>query len=195
MPIDRWYIERFLGAHRRDITGQVLEVKDSMYTDRFGQGVTERCVLDVDRDNSAATHIADLAEGDALPSGTFDCFLLNQTLQLIFDVRAALAHAHRILRPDGVLLLTVPVTSKICAPPLTDLWRFTPAAVTRLLEEGFGPGQVNVKGHGNVLAQVAFLEGIAAEDLTEEQLAEDDEMFPLIVSARAVRRPEPTGTR
>src|SRR5215216_119227 len=38
-PVDRWYIERFLQEHRADITGRVLEVKDSGYTDRFGLGV------------------------------------------------------------------------------------------------------------------------------------------------------------
>src|SRR5215211_4187641 len=35
LPIDRWYIERFLEQNRADITGRVLEVKDTMYTDRF----------------------------------------------------------------------------------------------------------------------------------------------------------------
>ncbi|MEJ7787734.1 MAG: hypothetical protein WKF96_23275, partial [Solirubrobacteraceae bacterium] len=42
LPVDRWYIERFLGQHRADVTGRVLEVKDSGYTDRFGHDVTER---------------------------------------------------------------------------------------------------------------------------------------------------------
>ena len=186
-PVDRWYIERFLARHRSNITGRVLEVKDSGYTDRFGHAVTERAVLDVDAGNEHATHIADLARGDALPSAAFDCFLLNQTLQLIFDVRGALTHAHRILRPGGVLLLTVPVTSRLCEPPLTDYWRFTPLAVAGLLEEIFEGGAVTVSGHGNVLAQVAFLEGLAAEDLTAAELAVDDPSLPLVVCARAVR--------
>lgn len=186
-PVDRWYIERFLARNRDDITGRVLEVKDSGYTDRLGHALTERAVLDVDPANERATHVADLARADGLPSGAFDCFLLNQTLQLIFDVSAALTHAHRILRPGGVLLLTVPVTSRLCDPPLTDYWRFTPLAVAGLLDEIFGPGAVTVSGHGNVLAQVAFLEGLAAEDLTTAELQVDDASLPLVVCARAVR--------
>ena len=186
-PVDRWYIERFLAAHHADITGRVLEVKDSGYTMRFGHAVTEHAVLDVDPANAAATHVADLSAGDALPSEAFDCFVLTQTLQLVFDVRAALAQAHRILRPGGVLLVTLPVTSRICAAPLTDYWRFTPLAATRLLEEAFGSQAATVSGHGNVLAQVAFLEGLAAEDLTADELAIDDERFALVVCARAVR--------
>ncbi|MFP5362554.1 MAG: methyltransferase domain-containing protein [Thermoleophilia bacterium] len=186
-PVDRWYIERFLSAHRGDITGRVLEVKDSGYTDRFGHAVSESAVLDVDSANRRATHVADLAAADDLPAAAFDCFVLTQTLQLIFDLRAAIAHAHRILRPGGVLLATMPVTSRICDPPLTDHWRFTPLAARRLLEESFGPGAVSVAGHGNVLTQVAFLEGLAAQDLAADELAVDDERFPLVVCARAVR--------
>ena len=186
-PVDRWYIERFLAEHRADITGRVLEVKDSGYTERFGHALTERAVLDVDPANPRATHIADLAAADGLPSGAFDCFVLTQTLQFVFDTRAALAHAHRILRPGGVLLLTLPVASPICEAPLTDHWRFTPLAAARLLEEAFAPGAVSVQGRGNVLAQVAFLEGLAAEDLTPAELAVDDERLPLVVCARAVR--------
>jgi SAM-dependent methyltransferase len=186
-PVDRWYIDRFLEAHRRDIAGRVLEVKDSGYTDRFGSALSERAVLDVDASNPRATHVADLATADDLPGDAFDCFILTQTLQLIYDVPAALAHAHRLLRPGGVLLTTVPVVSRICDPPLTDHWRFTPLSVRRLLDAAFGPGAVTVAGRGNVLTQVAFLEGLAAEDLTAQELAVDDERFPLVVCGRAVR--------
>jgi SAM-dependent methyltransferase len=187
LPIDRWYIERFLDEHGADITGRVLEVKDTGYTDRFGHAVEERAVLDVDPGNERATYVADLAAADAVPSGAFDCFVLTQTLQYVYDLRAALGHAHRVLRPGGVLLLTLPAVSRVTDPPLTDLWRFTPLAAERLLEEAFAPGEVRVQGRGNVLSQVAFLEALAAEDLTEAELADHDARHPLLVCARAVR--------
>lgn len=187
LPVDRWYIEGFLGEHRSDVTGRVLEVKDSGYTDRFGHGVRERAVLDVDETNERATHVADLAVGDGLPDRAFDCFLLTQTLQYVFDLRAAAATIHRVLRPGGVLLATVPVASRVTGPPLTDLWRFTPLALERLLGEAFGADAVAVSGRGNVLSQVAFLEGLAADDLSKYELAEDDPCFPLVACARAVR--------
>ena len=186
-PIDRFYIERFLARHRTDVTGRVLEVKESLYTDRFGTDVRERAVLDVDSANGAATHVADLADGEGLPEAAFDCFLLTQTLQYVSDPPAAIATAHRVLRPGGVLLVTAPVTSRMTDPPATDLWRVTPPGLRKLLEEAFGTGAAEVEGPGNVLAQVAFLEGLAVEDLREGDLLEADERFPLVACGRAVR--------
>jgi SAM-dependent methyltransferase len=186
-PVDRWYIERFLAEHRGAITGRVLEVKDSSYTDRFGHDVTERAVLDIDPANERATHVADLGACDEIPETTFDCFVLTQTLQFVWDVHSAVRHAHRILSPGGVLLATVPVTNRINGPPEVDLWRFTPDACRRLFGETFAPGRVDVQGRGNVLTQVAFLHGLAAEDLAEDELAVHDEMYPLLVCVRAER--------
>src|ERR1022692_2553351 len=41
-PIDRHYIERFLGRHAADIGGRVLEFGDARYTRRFGGHRVER---------------------------------------------------------------------------------------------------------------------------------------------------------
>ena len=46
----------------------------------------------------------------------FDCAIVTQTLQFVYDVRAALATLHRILAPGGVLLATVPGITKISPP-------------------------------------------------------------------------------
>lgn len=186
-PVDRWYIEDFLARNRSDITGRVLEVKDPGYTERFGHDVSERAVLDVDPANERATIVADLAAADAIADESFDCFILTQTLQYVYDLAAAVAHCRRILAPGGTLLVTVPVTSRISEPPLTDYWRFTALAVERLLAAEFGAAAVDVRARGNVLAQVAFLEGLAAEDLDPAELARDDPSLPLLVTARAVR--------
>jgi hypothetical protein len=111
--VDRYYIERFLDEERREIRGRVLEVLNREYTEQFGAGVDRSDVLDLDPANPAATIVADLAAAESIPSETFDCFILTQTLQFIFDVGAAVDHAHRVLRPGGTLLCTVPAVSRI----------------------------------------------------------------------------------
>lgn len=181
-PVDRHYVEGFLAEHRGDIRGRVLEVQDSLYTDLFGSAVEARDVLDVDPANPRATIVADLADSTKLPAGAFDCFILTQTLHLVYDLPAAVRSCHRLLRPGGVLLVTGPAVSRVRQG---DFWRFTPASLGRLLEEAFG--QATVRGYGNVLAATAFLSGMAKEEVPRRLLDRHDEHFPVIVAARAVK--------
>ena len=188
-PIDRYFIERFLEEHAADIRGRVLEVKNADYTQRYGRGVQRSDVLDISASNPVATLVADLSQPEQFPEGQFDCFVLTQTMQFIYDVHAVVASIHRLLAPGGVLLVTVPVLSRI-APrygPTAEFWRFTHASCTRLFGDAFGAGNVEVRTHGNVLAAAAFLYGAAVEELPREKLDVHDPFFPLIVSVRATR--------
>lgn len=188
-PIDRYYIGRFLEAHAADVRGRVLEVKSSDYTRRFDRGVVRADVLDIDPKNEQATIVADLTATDHVPAGLFDCFILTQTLQFIYDAPAAVRHAHRLLAPGGALLATVPVVSRL-APRYgieTEYWRFTPASCRRLFGDVFGAANVEVVTFGNVLADVAFLQGVAVQEIARGRLDVNDPYFPLIVGVRAVR--------
>ena len=189
-PIDRYYIERFLDAHAADVRGRVLEVKSPGYTRRFDRGVTRADVLDIDGSNPDATIIADLTAADHVAAEQFDCFILTQTLQFIYDVHAAVRHAHRLLAPGGVLLVTLPVVARI-SPRYgleTEYWRFTAASCRRLFGDVFGASNVEVRTYGNVLVDMAFLQGAALEEIPRVKLDVDDPYFPLVVTVRAVRR-------
>jgi SAM-dependent methyltransferase len=187
-PLDRYYIERFLARESQLIRGRVLEVRDSRYTERFGTAVDRSDVLDIDAANRSATIIADLARADEVESDAFDCFILTQTLQYVFDVVSAVRHAHRILRPGGTLLCTEPAVSRIGRRDVdATYWRFTAASLARLLGDAFAGGSVDVRSQGNVLAAVAFLEGMAYEELTPAELDVDDPFFPVLITARATK--------
>ncbi len=188
LPIDRYYIERFLETNRADIRGDVLEVKDAAYTRRFGTAVTRADVLDIDARNSDATIVADLARAESIPDNCFDCFVLTQTLQFVDDLPAAVAHTHRILKPGGVLLATLPAISRVeRAYADSDYWRFNPAICSRLFGQAFGPSQISVQTFGNVLSAIAFLTGMAKQELTAEELDAADPYYPVIVGVRAVK--------
>ncbi len=112
-PIDRYYIENFLERRSEDVRGRVLEIGENTYTRRFGgERVTQSDILHVTEGEPQATIIADLASADHIPSNSFDCIILTQTLQLIYDVPAALRTIRRILKPAGVLLATFPGISQ-----------------------------------------------------------------------------------
>ena len=69
LPVDRFYIERFLQQHASDIAGRVLEVRDDAYTRKFGgANVTRADVLHPTPDNEKATIVADLTAADHVPA-------------------------------------------------------------------------------------------------------------------------------
>src|SRR5262249_10442558 len=111
--IDRHYIEAFLQQHVSDVAGAVLEVNDDDYTREFGGNrITRSDVTDIEPTNRRATIVADLRSAPAIPSNTYDCVILTQTLHVIFDAKAVLREVARIMRPGGVLLATLPFASR-----------------------------------------------------------------------------------
>ena len=189
-PIDRVYVERFIGAHAADIRGRVLEIAAPDYAIRFGRNVERVDVLMAREGNPQATIVADLADARQIPDAAFDCAIVTQTLQFVFDVRAALATLHRILAPGGVLLATVPGITKISPPEdeeFGEWWHFTARSLRLLAEEAFGESAVEVEAFGNVLSATGFLYGLAASDLREEELAAHDRLYEVIVGVRAMK--------
>ena len=190
LPIDRYYIERFLETHRRDVTGRTLEIGDDEYTRRFGgDRTTRRDVLHVHGRNPAATIVGDLADAPQIADGTFDCIVVTQTLHLIYDVDRAVATLHRILRPGGVVLATFPGISQLSGDEWSRTWSwgFDSRLVRELFACRFGENNVAVEAHGNSLATAAFLQGLATADLTPEQLDADEKGCEMLLTVRAVR--------
>jgi SAM-dependent methyltransferase len=190
LPIDRYYIERFLQENASAIAGRVLEIGDSTYTRRFGgRRVTTADVLNVNAGHRETTIVGDLAEAHHIPSDSFDCLVITQTLHLIYDLAAAVETLHRILRPGGTVLATFPGISPLSQDRWADTWYWalTPLSATRLFSDAFGSDGVEVSAHGNVLTSIAFLEGLASRELRRKELAFHDPQFPMLVTVRAVK--------
>lgn len=187
-PVDRIYIEAFLLLRRHDIRGHGAEVKTDGYLRRFGRDqVRYATVIDIDPHNLQVQLRADLCDPHSLPTETFDCIVLTQTLQLLTDPAAALANCHQALHPGGALLVTVPCLGRISPSSRSqDRWRFTPAGLWELFSAWDGP--VTVTGHGNLRVCLAALLGEAAEDLTPAELDHHDPDFPLVACAIAHRK-------
>jgi glycosyltransferase involved in cell wall biosynthesis/peptidoglycan/xylan/chitin deacetylase (PgdA/CDA1 family) len=190
-PVDRHYIEAFLAAHAEDVRGRVLEVGERTYTRRFGgDRVTGSDVLHVSEGEPEATIIADLTSAGHVPSEAFDCLIITQTLQLIYDLASAVRTMHRVLAPDGVALVTLPGISQTYDSEWGGswYWNFTELSARRLFENQFGAGNVSVEAHGNVLAAISFLHGLAEEELSPAELGHEDPGYPVTIAVRAVKR-------
>jgi SAM-dependent methyltransferase len=185
-PIDRYYIEKFLAGHTSDIRGCVLEIGDDIYTRNFGQDVSVSEVLHVTTGNPRATLVADLTDASQMGKDIFDCAIVSETLQYIYDVPAAIATLHRILKPGGVVLATFPGIIQSVHENWESLWRFTAASAKRLFGAAFAGG-VEVRTYGNVLTAVSFLHGLAKEDLRQEELDYHDPDYEVKIAVRAVK--------
>jgi SAM-dependent methyltransferase len=188
--IDRYYIEAFLAAHQEDIYGHVLEVGSDEYTRRFGGArVTLSDVVDVDEENQARTITGDLTHCHSIHDDVFDCIICVQTLPFIYDVAAAIRELHRIVKPAGVVLATLPGIAKICERRLfgagEDYWRFTCSSARRLFGESFGEANIETVTYGNVLAAISFLHGLVVSELTAEELDHHDPEYQVTVAVRA----------
>jgi peptidoglycan/xylan/chitin deacetylase (PgdA/CDA1 family)/GT2 family glycosyltransferase/SAM-dependent methyltransferase len=197
IPIDRRYIHEFLEQHRPDVRGRVLEVKDSSYTNLFADGGdVDAHVIDVDAGKPHATLVADLTKAEDVPGNEFDCFILTQTLHMIYDIRTALTQAVRLLKPGGVLFCTIPAVSRVDfekgGPDTGDYWRLTQGAVRQLFSEVLPLDAFTVTSYGNVRTCIAFLYGLAVEDLQDDDFKFNDPWFPLIHCVRAIK---PRGPR
>ncbi len=190
LPVDRYYIEQVLTQYAGDIRGRVLEIGDDEYTRRFGgDRVSQADILHAHAGNPKATFIGDLHDAPQIPSDTFDCIVLTQTLHLVYDARAAIRTLYRILKPGGVLLLTVPGITQIGGDEWREQWwwSFTSYSITRMLHESFPADRVSVQSYGNVLAAVALLHGAATTELTPAELDAKDGEYQVIVAARAAK--------
>jgi SAM-dependent methyltransferase len=196
--IDRYYIERFLGQHASAIHGRVLEVGGNHYTERFGgERVNRSDVLHYVAGNPKATIVGDLTEARDIPSDAFDCVILTQTLQVIYDIRAAIRSAYRILKPGGTLLVTCHGISQISSYDMEqwgEYWRFTSLSARKLFAEVFAEDDVTVEVYGNVLAATAFLQGLTVQDLSTDELDYHDPKYEVILGIRALKQaPEAFG--
>jgi SAM-dependent methyltransferase len=189
--IDRYYIDSFLEHHSADIRGHVLEILEPLYTVKFGgDRVTVSDVLDVVSGNSQATIIGDLATGQEIPAETFDCMIVTQTFQYIYDVKSAIANCYRALKPGGVLLASFPGICQISRYNMErwgDYWRFTTRSAERLCSEIFLQNNLEIRGYGNVLVAISYLHGMTVEDLSEEELGYHDPDYEIVITIRAVK--------
>jgi SAM-dependent methyltransferase len=190
LPIERYYIERFLDRCRLDIRGRAMEFGDTMYLDKFGDNRPHRKDAFSVVAATGVTIVGDLLGAAPLPTDAFDCIVCTQTLQMIYDMPAAIRRLHSMLAPGGVLLLTSHGISKIGRHLGTDhwgeYWRITQEGARALFRENFR-GTAEVAGCGNVLAAICALEGLASSELSPEELNHADRDFDVIVTVRAVK--------
>jgi SAM-dependent methyltransferase len=191
-PVDRYYVTGFLDRHRQDVHGRVLEIAEDVYAKWFGgDRVTQIDILEYRKgEHPRATFVGDLADASHLPSDAFDCVILTQTLQLIYDLRAAVGTVHRILKPGGVALVTLPGITPVNRQDSESwgnywCWSFTALSARKLFEEHFSRDAIEIETFGNVLVAASFLYGLGRDELTRRELDHRDPDYEMLITLRA----------
>lgn len=193
LPVDRYYIEKFLASNSGHIKGHVLEIGDDEYTKKFGKDRVEKSdILNYDKGFNPRTTIeADLSSAPHIPSDTFDCIIFTQTLQFIYDMHSAIRTLSRILKPGGVLLATLGGISNTygVGPSESDwYWLFTASSASRIFQEDFPDAGIEVTPHGNVLAAIGFLEGLSFHEFSENELDYYDPRYQMLITVKATKK-------
>jgi SAM-dependent methyltransferase len=200
VPIVRHYWAQFLDTHQEDIRGHALEIGTTETIRRYGGSrLTAADAIDLAAHHSEITVVADLTKADAVPSNTYDCFVNQFTMHLIYDLESALYHSLRLLKPGGVLLANFPSVEYCFARgldmgtggPLFVFWQFTPLQVENLFRRaGLEATDYELEIFGNLFTRIAYQMNMPAEELTRTELDHVDLGHPLLICTRVVKPPE-----
>jgi SAM-dependent methyltransferase len=92
------------------------------------------------------TWVADLTDMPQVPSDRYDAVICHQVLEHVPDPAAATGELGRVLKPGGMLVISVPHLSRQHELP-HDYFRFTPGGLERLLNAS-GFESVSIRTYG-----------------------------------------------
>lgn len=187
ISIDRYYIEKFLKENKRFIKGRVLEIGDSLYTQKFGSDVAHIDVLNSEL-FEFETIVNNLTTGENLPANGFDCIIITQTIQFVYDVKSAMSNVINALKPGGTLLISVLGISQMSHFGMdrsSEYWKFTDKSLKMLLSEFVDESNVCVQSYGNAKVAKAFLDGLTIHDVETEVLDYRDNDYQVVLTVRA----------
>lgn len=96
---------------------------------------SEIFTADIDKE-SGADYIIDICENNSnlIPDESFDIVLCTEVLEHTLNPFSAVSEINRILKKNGILLMSTPFNFRIHGP-LPDCWRFTEHGIKALLKD------------------------------------------------------------
>jgi glycosyltransferase involved in cell wall biosynthesis/SAM-dependent methyltransferase len=176
-PIDRYHIDRFFARYAEDLRGRVLEAGGDGFTDRY-RGHNHPLAIE-----KRWTH------PERWEPDTFDCVILPHCLQTLLDVKTYVEEIHRILKPGGVVLVTLPGILVKSDPEWGAkwIWSFTPLSAQKMFETVFGEGHVVSLAFGNVPALISLSNELSRQVLEEREIDLYEAGYEVLITIRAVK--------
>jgi SAM-dependent methyltransferase len=130
-------LAKAINASSKNLKGRLIDIGCGSMPYKKLFVVDEYIGLDIDSENSRKRQVANqLYDGKVFPfpSGSFDSALCNQVLEHVFNPDKFLSEIHRVLKPNGKLLLTVPFVWDEHEQPY-DYARYSSFGLKSLLEK------------------------------------------------------------
>lgn len=149
----RFYLDRFL--LQTPFSGDVLDIggkkgnKRGSFRPPLSEVQSWRYV-NIDPDSQPDYRCS--AEHIPLPDASVDTILMCEVLEHLQKPEEAITESHRLLKPGGRLILSVPFLFPIHADP-DDYQRWTPAKIRRVLEQT-GYSEIDIQPMGSVFAVI-----------------------------------------
>jgi SAM-dependent methyltransferase len=153
-PPNRLVLDPWIAREAARLTGLVVNVGSGEDLRQFG-----RRTVHVDAHAPTATVRADFLHALPFAAGSFDAALCTEVLEHVPDDRALLAELARVLKPGGVLVVTVPFMFRYHPDP-EDYRRYTPVGLrAELVRAGFTVERAHGVG-GRPIAFLLWLDGL-----------------------------------
>jgi SAM-dependent methyltransferase len=183
-PLDRYYIEKFLEDNRQYICGDVMEIAETTYTDKFGINVAHSYALHVNGWGDGIIQ-GNLETGEGIQDNSIDCLICTQTIQFIYGIKEVVKNIYKLLKPGGHALVTAAGISYLSMYDYDnwgEYWKLTKYSMRKLFEESFDSENVEVCSYGNSKIAIGMMYGLCQEDVSEKDFEYCDEQFPVIVT-------------
>lgn len=142
---DRFLLEKHIKSNASQIKGTVLDVGAGAVARYRRYFVCER-YIQMDIQMKEGIDVVGSVESIPFPDNSFDSIVCTQVLEHVAHPEVAMSELNRVLRPGGVLLLTVPQASELHEEP-TDFSRFTKYWIEQRSQElGFSVDTLVARG-------------------------------------------------
>jgi|TARA_B110000259_G_scaffold187654_1_gene242703 SAM-dependent methyltransferase len=183
LPIDRYYINKFININKKHIRGNVLEIGDDRYSKKFKCDSTIYGII-----KNEKVEILNLEEKLPNKIKKFDCIICTQVINYTYKKEKFISNLYKLLKKNGILLLTCSSITRISNYDYNrygDYWRFTDMSLRKLLSSVFNKKSIRIKTHGNISVSTKFLYGLSADEVSYDDLNFNDKNFSLLISCRA----------
>lgn len=188
-PIDRYYIENFLKKNQNDFVGESLEFGTDFYLKKFNRGITSFNIFTSLKDKSKNKNLTkgDLTIVKNLPEEKYDLIVCTNVLNFIYDINLAIKGLHKMLKINGVCLVTIAGfsthVSRYDMDRWGDYWRLSEKSAYKAFKKNnFIIDEC--KSFGNVKLAIAQMNGFSVEDIKSEILNKIDNDYQMIITLR-----------